>query len=38
MGHSDVRTTMMDTRVLTRGGGVPGPADVLLGVPVPPRA
>ncbi|MFN8653778.1 MAG: integron integrase [Gemmatimonadales bacterium] len=31
MGHSDVRTTMLYTHVLARGGGVPSPADHLLG-------
>jgi integron integrase len=36
MGHSDVRTTMIYTHVLSRGGGVPSPADVLLGVPGQP--
>lgn len=31
MGHSDVRTTMLYTHVVARGGGVPSPADHLLG-------
>jgi site-specific recombinase XerD len=32
LGHSDVRTTMIDTHVLNRGGlGVQSPADRLLG-------
>lgn len=30
LGHSDIRTTMIDTHVLNRGGrGVRSPADVL---------
>lgn len=31
LGHHDVRTTMIYTHVLTRGAGVPSPADILLG-------
>ncbi|HWA57255.1 MAG TPA: integron integrase [Gemmatimonadales bacterium] len=35
MGHNDVRTTMIYTHVLARGGGVPSPADQLLGPLLP---
>ena len=35
LGHHDVRTTMIYTHVLTRGAGVPSPADMLLGPSLP---
>jgi integron integrase len=34
LGHHDVRTTMLYTHVLTRPGGVPSPADILLAATV----
>lgn len=38
LGHTDVRTTMIYTHVLTKPGGVPSPADILLGVIPAPLA
>jgi site-specific recombinase XerD len=38
LGHADVRTTMLHTHVLNRGGrGVRSPGDLLPGASAPPR-